>query len=283
MKHALYVSNFGEFADVRRVAALACEAEEAGYDGLFLSDSLLPTGPDGMPVAVADVQVALTAMALATSRIRLGAMVTPLARRRPVKFAREALTLDNLSGGRVVIGAGLGHDVLNEFERLGEPTAPRVRADILDESLYVIDGLLRGDAVSLAGEHVRICDTRLEGPGASTPRVPIWVGCSPYSPRPLRRAARWDGVFALPPDLTAMSPGDVATMRDVIAEHRATTASFDIAVAASFPDNVPLPEAETMAEYERAGTTWWLEYAWSPSQARDLVARGRPNSELPPS
>ena len=277
MKFALYAWNVGELADVRLLAGLAAGAEEAGYDGFFISDLILPSvWPEDEPAAVADVQVALTAIALATSRVRFGAMVSPLPRRRPVKFAREALSLDRLSGGRLIVGAGSGHEVETEFGRLGEPTDARVRADRLDEALSVLDQLLRGDEVSFAGDHLTVEATRLVDPLAQSPRLPLWLGALPDHPRTLRRAARWDGVFALRSDFSLMSPDDVAELRDYVLAHRETSDPFDIAVSARFPDNYPAPEPATMQEYEAAGVTWWLEYAWTPEQARDLIARGRP-------
>jgi alkanesulfonate monooxygenase SsuD/methylene tetrahydromethanopterin reductase-like flavin-dependent oxidoreductase (luciferase family) len=203
-------------------------------------------------------------------------MVSPLPRRRPVKFAREASSLDRLSDGRLVIGAGSGHEVETEFGQLGELTDARARANRLDETLHVLDGLLRGDEVSFAGDHLAVHRARFCDPIAQKPRVPIWLGASPEHPRALRRAARWDGVFALRSDFSLMSPGDVARMRDYILVHREANGPFDIAVAASFPDNSPEPAPEIMAAYENAGATWWLEYAWSYQQARDLIARGRP-------
>jgi alkanesulfonate monooxygenase SsuD/methylene tetrahydromethanopterin reductase-like flavin-dependent oxidoreductase (luciferase family) len=277
MKFAIYASNVGGLADVRRLAELASGAEETGFDGFFISDWMLPSASSkGGSTAVADVQVALSAIALATSRIRFGAMVSPLPRRRPVKFAREALSLDRLSDGRLVIGAGSGHEVETEFGQLGEPTDARARADRLDEMLQVLDGLLRGDEVSFAGEHITVRRTRLADPRSQKPRIPFWLGALPDRPRTLRRAARWEGLFALRSDFSLMSPADVARMRDYVLANRDTSEPFDIAVAARFPDNAPDPEPEIIADYERAGATWWLQHAWTPQQANDLITRGRP-------
>ncbi|HWI70984.1 MAG TPA: LLM class flavin-dependent oxidoreductase [Baekduia sp.] len=277
MNHALYACNLGALADPRLLADLAAGAEEAGYDGFFISDWMLPTAwPDGGPAAVADVQVALTAVALATSRVRFGAMVSPLPRRRPVKFAREVLSLDRISDGRLIVGAGAGHEVETEFARLGEPTEARARADRLDESLAILNQLLRGEEVSFAGAHLTVEATRLADPLVQEPRAPFWLGALPDRPRTLRRAARWDGVFALRSDFALMSPSDVAAMRDYVLAHRESTDPFDIVVAARFPDNAPAPEPDAIAAYAQAGATWWLEYAWTPEQARDLIARGRP-------
>lgn len=276
MKFAIYACNVGPMADIRLLARLATAAEDAGFDGFFISDWMLPSGwtPDRPPVA--DVQVALTAIALATTTLRMGAMVSPLPRRRPVKFAREVLSLDRLSAGRLIIGAGSGHEHQNEFTQLGEDSNAMVRADKLDETLNVLDGLLRGEEVNLDGDFVHVSHTRLTDPRAQLPRVPIWIGALPDRPRTLRRAARWDGVFALRSDFSLMSPREVAEMRAYIESFRQSGDPYEIAVTPRFPDNQPSPDPAVIAEYEEAGTTWWLEYAWTPEQARDLIARGRP-------
>jgi len=278
MNFAIYACTAGGLADVRLLADLATGAEEAGYDGFFISDWMLPSvWPEGEPAAVGDTQVSLTAIGLATRRIRFGAMVSPLPRRRPVKFAREVLSLDRLSDGRLIIGAGSGHEVETEFAQLGEPSGARERADRLDEALAALDHLLRGEEVSFGGDHVTVKQTRLVDPLRQKPRIPIWLGALPDRPRTLRRAAGWDGMFALPSDFSLMSPADVARMRDYVIAHREPDDPFDIAIAAQFPDNTPVPEPDTIAEYESAGVTWWLEYAWTPEQAAGLITRGRPS------
>jgi len=277
MRYAVYACTLGELSDVRLLAELASDAEQAGYDGFFISDWMLPSiWPDGHSAAVADTQVALTAIALATTRIRFGAMVSPLSRRRPVKFAREATSLDRLSSGRFIIGAGSGHEVGTEFGNLGEPTDARARADRLDEALHILDGLLRGEEVNVRGEHLTVADTRLADPVSQEPRVPIWIGALPDKPRTLRRAAQWEGVFALPGDFSLMTPHDVAKMRDYINDHRESDSQFDIAVAARYPDNEPRLTPTLIDDYHSSGVTWWLQYAWTPSQAREVIARGRP-------
>ena len=103
MNYSVSIHNFGDFADVRRLVELAKEAEDCGWDGFFLWDHIHWNGPPML-----DPWVALAAIASATSRIRIGTMVTPLARRRPWKLARETVTLDHLSGGRLILGVGLG-------------------------------------------------------------------------------------------------------------------------------------------------------------------------------
>ena len=111
MQFAIDLPSFGPFSDANRVAQLAVEAEEAGWNGFFLWDHInykLAGSPD--PVAIADPWIMLAAMALRTTNLKLGPMVTPLPRRRPWKLARETVTLDHLCGGRLVLGVGLGSD-----------------------------------------------------------------------------------------------------------------------------------------------------------------------------
>ena len=135
MRHGLYVAPFGELSDVRALAAVAAEAEASGWDGLFVWDHVMTF--DGL--AVADPWIALTAVALSTERLRLGAMVTPLARRRPWDVARQVAVLDHLSDGRMVFGAGLGGDSRRELSAFGEERDPRARAALLDEALDARD------------------------------------------------------------------------------------------------------------------------------------------------
>src|SRR5689334_12104356 len=135
MQFAIDIPHFGPFSDPNLVAELAHEAEEAGWNGFFLWDHL-NYKHDGSPAAVeiADPWILLTAIALRTKSIKLGPMVTPLPRRRPWKVARETVTLDHLSGGRLIFGAGLGFQP-GDFTAFAEETDPRVRAEKLDESL----------------------------------------------------------------------------------------------------------------------------------------------------
>src|SRR6266540_1520713 len=136
MRSGLFLPLFDELADPSLAAALAAEAEEAGWDGFFIWDHVHWHEP---VERLADTQVALAAIAVATERIRLGPMVTPLARRRPVKVARETATLDLLSGGRLNLGVGLGGDEFGgEYSMAGEETDPRVRGEMLDEALEIL-------------------------------------------------------------------------------------------------------------------------------------------------
>ncbi|ADP80647.1 Luciferase-like, subgroup [Pseudofrankia inefficax] len=186
--------NLDEFADPRRVAELARRAEEAGWDGFFVWDHVVfPYGTH----EVADPWVVLTAVALATERIRFGPLVTAVARRRPGTLARQTTSLDRLSSGRLVFGAGLGFTLAAEFGTWGEPVAPKVVARRLDEGLEVLAGLWSGQRVDFRGEQITALDVTFQPTPVQRPRPPVWIGCNWPARRPLRRAARWDGVVPM--------------------------------------------------------------------------------------
>ena len=116
MRYSINIPNFGDFADADTVARVAAAAEAAGWDGLFVWDHVVHHKRDGR--SFGDPWMLLTAAALATTRIKLGPLVTPVARRRPQQLARQVSTLDNLSGGRVIFGAGLGGPIEDEYGEL---------------------------------------------------------------------------------------------------------------------------------------------------------------------
>ena len=154
MRSGLFIPLFDELADPALVARLSAEAEEAGWHGVFVWDNLRFVEP---VVDVADPWIALAAIAVATKEIRLGPMVTPLARRRPAKVARETATLDRLSGGRLTLGVGLGSDQFaSEYSITGEELDDRRRARMLDESLEILAAAWSGESVHHRGEHYTV-------------------------------------------------------------------------------------------------------------------------------
>ncbi|MBV9856552.1 MAG: LLM class flavin-dependent oxidoreductase, partial [Streptosporangiaceae bacterium] len=190
MRFAINVPNFGDFADPGTFAELARRTEASGWDGLFVWDHVVHH--KDVRRDIADPWILLTAAALATSRIRLGTMITPVARRRVSKLAREVTTLDRLSGGRMVLGAGLGAPLEDEYATFGEPSEPRVVAARLDEGLTALDLLWSGEPVSFRGEHVVVDGVTFRPVPVQRPRVPVWVGGYWPNKAPMRRAARWD-------------------------------------------------------------------------------------------
>ena len=186
---------FDELADPAVVAHLSAEAEEAGWHGVFVWDNLRYQEP---VVDVADPWITLAAIATATERIRLGPMVTPLARRRPVKVARETATLDRLSGGRLTLGVGLGSDrFASEYSITGEELDDRRRASMLDESLEILAVAWSGEPVHHRGEHYTVDGMRFLPRPVQRPGIPVWIAGYYGKPRPVRRAARHQGFFPL--------------------------------------------------------------------------------------
>ena len=183
-----------------------------------------------------------------------GPMVTPLPRRRPWKVAREAVSLDRLSNGRLILGVGLGSPSDLEFERFGEPGDPKVRAAMLDESLDVLSGLWSGEPFKYQGVHYRLEETTfLPGP-VQSPRIPIWVAGTWPRMAPLRRALKWDGYF---PEST--TPDDIRDVVEFVATNRASGGPFDIAFGNRRPMAEHARQLEEIAAYAEAGLTWWMQ------------------------
>jgi alkanesulfonate monooxygenase SsuD/methylene tetrahydromethanopterin reductase-like flavin-dependent oxidoreductase (luciferase family) len=255
MKYAFDVANFGPFADPRVLADLAHRTEDAGWDGFFIWDHVQVSWPD----AVGDTTVQLAAIAMATSRIRFGAMVTPLPRRRPWKLAREAATLDQLSGGRLILGIGLGGDWFTELSTFGYPLDDVVRAEILDEGLAVLTGLMSGETFSFAGKHYTIKPTQFL-PKPIQPRIPIWIAGTWPRPRPFRRAARYDGVIPSASNIEkGLTPDDIRAITKFIGEHRADARPFDIMADGETAGKSRREAADIVAPFIEAGATWWNE------------------------
>jgi alkanesulfonate monooxygenase SsuD/methylene tetrahydromethanopterin reductase-like flavin-dependent oxidoreductase (luciferase family) len=250
MRFGLYIAPFGELADLRELADVGERAEAAGWEGVFLWDHVMTHEP----IAVADPWIALTAIALATERVSLGAMVTPLPRRRPWDVARAVAMLDRLSEGRMVFGAGLGGDSRGELRAFGEERDPRARAALLDEALEVVVQLWSGEPVTRNGPAFPLRDAQVLPTPLQEPRPPVWMACVWPHRRPLRRAARYDGVFPVSHS-KPLTGDDLRELLEVVAEHRAAGAEpFDLVVV-----NNERADAARLAELAGAGTTWWLQ------------------------
>jgi alkanesulfonate monooxygenase SsuD/methylene tetrahydromethanopterin reductase-like flavin-dependent oxidoreductase (luciferase family) len=269
MRSGLFIPPFDALADPAVVARLSAEAEEAGWHGVFVWDNLRFREP---VVDVADPWITLAAMATATERIRLGPMVTPLARRRPVKVARETATLDRLSGGRLTLGVGLGSDQFaSEYSMVGEELDDRRRASMLDESLEILVAAWSGEPVHHRGEHYTVDGMRFLPRPVQRPGVPVWVAGYYGKPRPVRRAARHQGFFPLGldhPDQLVEIVGELAALRREAG--RGPTEPNEVVVA--------FPPGDDPTPYAAAGATWWLvEFPWdavSVDQVRAVIRDG---------
>ncbi len=223
MKHALTLPPFGLLADPVRLVEHAVAAEHAGWDAVFVWDHVLRR--PGEPQEIADPWVAMAAIASATSRIRIGPMVTPITRRRPIKLAREATTLDHLSRGRLTLGLGLGVDTSRELSGFGEILDPRLRGERLDEGVGLLCALWSGEQVDFHGEHF-VADSVIALPRPfQQPRIPLWFAARGGAAKPVRRAARYDGLFPIEVD------GDqLAEMLAVVQTERGSLDDFDVMV-----------------------------------------------------
>ena len=265
MRYGVNMPAFGDLAEPRALAGLARDAEEAGWDGFFIWDHMI-FDPTFHPMA--DPWVALAAAAMTTRRIRLGTMVTPLPRRRPWKLARETVSVDRLSQGRLILGVGLGDPVRWEFGWFGEEEDARVRARKLDEGLAILAGLWSGRPFRYRGEQFRLDEMTFRPTPVQSPRIPIWVAGAWPNRRPFRRAARWDGVYPLSWE-RPLTPDDFTAMLAYIGEHRATAAPFDVVQAGETPGDRPDEAVRIVEPFVDVGVTWWIEnvtpwrYGWS--------------------
>jgi alkanesulfonate monooxygenase SsuD/methylene tetrahydromethanopterin reductase-like flavin-dependent oxidoreductase (luciferase family) len=262
MRFSINIPNFGDFADAQTVARVAAVAEEAGWDGLFVWDHVVHTKERRRGQAFGDPWMLLTAAALATSRIKLGPLVTPLARRRPEQLARQVATLDAMSGGRVIFGAGLGGPIADEFGSFGDETDPKVLAERLDEGLGLLAAYWSGERVDHDGKHYRVEDVTLLPATVQQPRPPVWI--AGYWPRrtPMRRAARWDGAVPLFLNANHGEAPPVEDLRDLMTflrdQRGEATTPYDVIVGGISPAD-PAKSRALVEPLAEAGATWWDE------------------------
>ena len=247
-KRGIFLAPFDELVDPRSLSKLAGRAEARGWDGFFLWDHVVYRPPVR---AVADPWVALAAVACATETLRLGPLVTPLSRRRVHKLSRETVTLDHLSRGRLTLGVGLGSHRNGELEPFGEVVDARERAGLLDQGLERLEALWGGEFEPLQLQR---------------PRIPVWVAARWPNRRPLRRAARWNGLFPI----ELPGPDALAVLADELRGLRGESSGpFDLVVETS-------PGAD-LRPWENAGATWVLtSFGSQPREAevREAIEAG---------
>jgi len=254
VKFGVYLPNFGPYGDARTLADLAHDAENAGWDGFFLWDHIA-----GWSLPIVDPWIALTAIALNTQHIRIGTTVTPLPRRRPWKLARETVSLDHVSGGRLTLSVGIGLGQA-EWEHLGEQPDPKKRGEMLDEALNVLVGLWSGEPFSYAGQYYHISQAHFLPKPLQQPRIPIWVGGFWPNKAPFRRAAHWDGV--LPLFQVREEAEELSQLEEMVAyvsDHRRQERPLDIVCIGMTPGAEPTRATVMVEQRARRGATWWLE------------------------
>jgi alkanesulfonate monooxygenase SsuD/methylene tetrahydromethanopterin reductase-like flavin-dependent oxidoreductase (luciferase family) len=244
------------FGDARTAADYAYDVERAGWDGFFVAETVWGV----------DAWVSLTAAAMRTERIMLGTLLTPVSRRRPWKLASETATLDRLSGGRVILVAGLGA-IDTGFAEFGEVTDRKERAELMDEGLEIIDKLWSGTPFSYQGKHYRV--KPLKGWGirpVQQPRIPIWVvGAWPRA-KSMARGYRWDGVLPaqMGPDgkFTTLTHDAVRAIRADADATRPGLPPLDIVIEGLTPVGDHAAGVAIARTWEEAGATWWIESMW---------------------
>lgn len=228
----MFLPPFEDLAEPARVVELAVAAERCGWDGFFLWDHIWRPPDDATDVA--DAWTLLAAAAAVTTRIRLGPMIVPLARRRPQKVARETVALDRLSGGRLTLGVGLGVDADGELARFGEVTDARERGDVLDEALELLQALWTGEVVDHRGPRFAAHGVAFRPVPLQHPRIPLWgAAVGGAGGRPLRRAARLDGLFPVGADLDQLD-----AMLDVVRRERGSLDGYDVAIEPAAADDL---------------------------------------------
>lgn len=263
VRHAIYLTLFGALSDPRIIMDIAKAADKRGFDGLFVWDHVLSPVPGEWDLA--DPWIALAAAATVTRRLRLGTMVTPLPRRRVIKLARETVTLDRLSGGRLILGLGLGGDRGREFSAFGEPTGTRQRVRVLEQCTAVLTDLWAGKMVRHIGDVTADKVRATPGP-VQQPRIPIWFGTERCEGPPIARAARYDGVFPLD-----AKPEGIKRICDQVTNLRGNLDGFDIAVVSE--------RGTELGPLRDAGATWAMHAFWPghrPDQILRFVDRGAP-------
>jgi len=265
--------------EAREQVELAREAEAAGWDGVFTWDGIHVSDE----IETYDPWALMGAMAMATKRVRLGAIISPLSRRRPWKVARETTTVDRLSKGRLILCVGLGAGDDRGVTMEGEAASRRERAERLDESLEILIGLWSGKPFGYAGKHYRFEPMAFHPTPVQRPRIPIWVVGAWPSTRSMSRVALYDGL--LPywlPKTEGLSrpetPEQLGEMRNWIGERRRLE-GFDIVMEGQTPADNAAAAATQVQAWADAGATWWIESDWSnydPEPMRTRIAAGPP-------
>lgn len=244
--------------DARSLAELARQAEESGWDGIFIWDCI-----DCEPGSTYDTWITLAAIAMQTERIRIGTLLTAVTRRRPWKLARETVTLDHLSGGRLILTVGLGSVDCGEFAKVNEITDRLARAHRLDEGLEILTGLWSGQPFSYNGDYYQVRDMTFLPRPVQVPRIPIWVVGAWPRKKSMRRVLRYDGV--LPSKMGAdntfaeLTPEDIRAIKAYIGEHRAMNTPYEIVMDGKTRGDDQAQASSIVRPFAEAGLTWWIE------------------------
>ncbi|MQG39115.1 MAG: LLM class flavin-dependent oxidoreductase [SAR202 cluster bacterium] len=272
MKFGIDIPNFEPFHNLEVIKQLAIEAEHYEWDGFFIWDHMWL----GMDIAFVDPWVALTVIATVTKSIRFGTMVTPIPRRRPWKLARETVSIDVLSNGRLILGVGSGWPPELEFAPFSETVDNAKRGETLDEGLDVLTGLWKGQPFSYEGRYFNINEVTFKPTPVQTPRIPIWIGGMWPNKKPFIRASKWDGVFPISKSEKPVSPKEIIEIKSFICRQSHPKQQYDI-VAAGISNKNTKEQNVLLKSYKKAGATWWiesLEQCKTPEDALQIIKNG---------
>ncbi|MFW9810616.1 MAG: LLM class flavin-dependent oxidoreductase [Candidatus Thorarchaeota archaeon] len=260
MKYGINIPNFGWFGDIDTLVEIALEVEDSGWDGFFLWDHMLVFKQEDMVLPFVDPWIAMTAIACNTKKIRFGPLITPVPRRRPWKVAREAVTLDHLSKGRLILGLAIGAPPEVEFDYFGEASNAKIRAEMLEEGLDIITGLWSGEPFSHNGTHYRLEKMTFLPKPKQEPRIPIWIGGGVPNKDPFKRAARYDGVAPVHANWPEpVTPKLLQDVLKIIRTERGTLKDYDVVVCGETTGTDSKQDSSVIEPWIQTGATWFLE------------------------
>ena len=201
MKFGVALPNFGKYAKKDAILKVAKTAEELGFDSLWVSDHIvIPESHQGFGDVFYEPLTTLTYVAACTSKILLGTSVIILPYRNPIVLAKILSTLDVLSGGRVILGIGVGW-LKDEFDALG--VSYKERGPITDECIEVLKVLWTKEQPSFKGKYYNFSEIRFIPRPVQKPCIPLWVGGN--SKRAIERAVNagdgWHSVGLTPEEI----------------------------------------------------------------------------------
>lgn len=258
------------------IVSLASAAEGAGWDGVFYYDDIYTDGKTEMSAA----WPVMAAMAVVTRKIRIGSLLTAVGRRRPWELARESVTVDHLSHGRLILPTGLGWAGDGAYTKGGIPGERKARAEMLDEGLEILDGLWSGKWFEYHGKHNRVGRMRFLPRPVQEPRIPIWVVGAWGKPKSMHRVLKYDGIIPVIKKADGshdeITPGVIREISGYVRERRKVRGNsrkdFDIIKDGTTPLNRRRAR-ETVRPFEDAGATWWMESMWGYKRLRDVIDR----------
>jgi hypothetical protein len=264
--------------DIWTIPEMAAEAEAAGWDGVFIPDCISIDTPNYPAGPGYDPWILLTLMAIRTERIILGPMVAAISRRRPWKLARETMTLDHLSRGRIVLPVGLGAATDDAgFYKVGEEMTTRGRAQLMDECLDILNGAWSGELFFHDGEQYHVPPMKLLPPSVQRPRIPVWVVGAWPRQKSMQRVLRWDGIIPQKMDGsdTPMTPDDIRAIKAYVQANRQLSTPFNITWEGETPGDDLERAAAIVRPWIDAGITWWMEARWNTTSLEEVRKRIR--------